>query len=70
MSQMSKIANVLRKNNKGSGITVAEIARRTGVPKANVHKRVYDLRVNEGHTIYSNFRMVNGKRKVFYRFAA
>ncbi len=70
MSHLSKIANVLRKNNKGAGITVAQITRLTGVPKASVSKRVYDLRTLEGKTIYSNYRNVNGKRKMYYRFAA
>jgi predicted transcriptional regulator len=69
MSHVSKIAKVLRANNKGAGITVAQITRLTGVPKASVSKRVYDLRL-EGHRIYSNYRMVNGKRKMYYRFAA
>ena len=70
MSQMSKIANVLRKNNKGVGITVAESARRTGISKDSVYKRVYDLRTFEGQTIDSNYRTVKGKRKMYYRFAA
>lgn len=70
MSQMSKVAKVLRANNKGAGITVAQITRLTGVPKSSVRKRVYDLRTLEGNTIYSNYRMVNGKRKMYYRFAA
>jgi predicted transcriptional regulator len=69
MSHVSKIAKVLRANNKGAGITVAQITRLTGVPKASVSKRVYDLRT-EGHRIYSNYRLVNGKRKMYYRFAA
>lgn len=70
MSQLSKVAKVLRQNNKGAGITVAQITRLTGVPKASVNKRVYDLRTIEGNTIYSNYRIVNGKRKMYYRFAA
>jgi predicted transcriptional regulator len=70
MSQLSKVAKVLRQNNKGAGITVAQVARLTGVPKTSVSKRVYDLRTLEGKTIYSNYRMVNGTRKMFYRFAA
>jgi DNA-binding Lrp family transcriptional regulator len=70
MSQLSKVAKVLQKNNKGAGITVAQVARLTGIPKASVSKRVYDLRTSEGHTIYSNYRNVNGQRKLFYRFAA
>jgi predicted transcriptional regulator len=67
---MSKVAKVLRANNKGAGITVAQITRLTGVPKSSVSKRVYDLRTMEGRTIYSNYRNVNGKRKMYYRFAA
>lgn len=70
MSQLSKVAKVLRQNNKGAGITVAQITRLTGVPKASVSKRVYDLRTLEDKTIYSNYRIVNGKRKMYYRFAA
>lgn len=70
MSQLSKVAKVLRQNTKGAGITVAQIARLTGVPKTSVSKRVYDLRALEGKTIYSNYRTVNGKRKMYYRFAA
>lgn len=70
MSQLSKVAKVLRTNSNGAGITVAKIAKLTGVPKDSVYKRVYDLRVIEGKAIYSNFRNVNGKRKMYYRFAA
>lgn len=69
MSQLSKVAKALRQNNKGAGITVAQITRLTGVPKASVSKRVYDLRTLEGKTIYSNFRTINGKRKMYYRIA-
>jgi len=69
MSQLSKVAKALRQNNKGAGITVAQITRLTGVPKSSVSKRVYDLRAIEGKTIYSNFRTVNGKRKMYYRIA-
>jgi len=70
MSQLSKVAKVLRSNNKGAGITVAQVARLAGIPKTSVAKRVYDLRTIEGKTIYSNYRTVNGKRKMYYRFAA
>jgi len=70
MSQLSKVAKVLRSNNRGVGITAAKIARLTGAPKESVYKRVYDLRVNEGHNIYSNYRMVNGERKMYYRIAS
>lgn len=70
MSQLSRVAKVLRRNNKGVGITVAQIAKLAGVPKASVSKRVYDLRTLEGKNIYSNYRIVNGERKMYYRFAA
>lgn len=70
MSQLSKVAKALRRNNTGAGITVAKLSKLTGVPKASVSKRVYDLRSIEGKTIYSNYRNVNGKRKMYYRIAS
>jgi alkylated DNA nucleotide flippase Atl1 len=70
MSQLSKVAKVLRRNSTGRGITAAQIAKLAGVPKESVYKRVSDLRNVEGKTIYSNYRTVNGTRKMFYRFAA
>lgn len=70
MTQLSKVAKVLRRNSTGRGITAAQVARLSGVPKESVYKRVYDLRALEGKTIYSNYRNVNGTRKMFYRFAA
>lgn len=70
MSQLSKVAKVLRSNSTGRGITAAQIAKLAGVPKESVYKRVSDLRNVEGKTIYSNYRTVNGTRKMFYRFAA
>ena len=70
MSQLSKVAKVLRRNSTGRGITAAQVAKLAGVPKDAVYKRVSDLRNVEGKTIYSNYRNVNGTRKMFYRFAA
>lgn len=70
MSHLSRVAKVLRKNNKGVGITAGRLAQLTGLSKDAVYKRVSDLRNVEGKTIYSNYRMVNGTRKMFYRFAA
>lgn len=67
-SQIDRIANVLAKNSKGAGITVAQIAKLARVPREAVSKRVHDLR-NEGYDVYSNYRTVNGKRKLFYRAA-
>jgi hypothetical protein len=70
MSQLSKVAKHLRRNNTGAGITAAKLAKLSGVPKDSVYKRVHDLRTIEGAKIYSNFRMVNGQRKMYYRIAA
>lgn len=68
MSQLTRIAKALRSNNTGAGITAAKVAKLAGVPKDTVYKRVSDLRLLEGRTIYSNYRTVNGKRKMYYRF--
>jgi len=68
MSQLSLIEKHLRRNNTGPGVTVAKLSKLTGISKENIYKRVSDLR--EAHTIYSNYRNVNGERKLFYRIAA
>lgn len=70
MSHLSRVAKVLRRNSKGAGITAGRLAQLAGLSKDAVYKRVYDLRTVEGKTIYSNYRVVNGQRKMFYRFAA
>ena len=70
MSQLTRVAKHLRRNTDGAGITAARLAKLAGVPRDSVYKRVYDLRVNEGKEIYSNYRNVNGKRKMFYRIAS
>jgi hypothetical protein len=70
MSHLSRVAKVLRRNSKGAGITAGRVAQLTGLSKDAVYKRVSDLRNVEGKTIYSNYRVVNGQRKMFYRFAA
>lgn len=70
MTQTQRIVNALmRHGTKQPGITVARLADRSGVPVENVYKRVSDLRAM-GETIYSNYRTVNGERKLYYRFAA
>lgn len=69
-TQLRRIAKVLRKHNTGAGITVAKLAKLAGVPKATVYKRVADLRQEPGRVIYSNYRNVNGERKLHYRIAA
>jgi len=69
-SQMSRVFKQLTKNaTKYPGITVSRLADRAGVPHDSVYKRIHDLR-NEGLTIYSNFRNVNGERKMYYRLAS
>jgi hypothetical protein len=70
MSQLSKVAKHLRRHNTGPGVTAAKLAKLSGVPKESVYKRVYDLRTIEGKVIYSNYRTVNGQRKMYYRIAA
>lgn len=69
MSQLTKVAKHLRRNSKGVGISAKKLANLAHIPVESVYKRIYDLRVVEGKTIYSNFRMVNGRRKMFYRIA-
>ena len=66
-TQIEKIENVLRRYNTGAGITADKVASLARVPRANVSKRVADLR--ETYNIYTNYRDVDGKRTAFYRFA-
>ena len=66
-TQMEKIETVLRKYNTGAGITADRIAKIARVPRENVAKRVSDLR--EFYTIYSNTRLVDGVKTLFYRLA-
>jgi DNA-binding IclR family transcriptional regulator len=71
MSHIDRIINFLGRDEsrKGKGVTVARVVKFTGVPKSSVYKRIHDLR-NEGHRIYSNTKLVNGKTKMYYRLAA
>jgi hypothetical protein len=66
-TQIEKIENVLLKHNTGAGITADSVARIARVPRESVSKRVADLR--EYYNIYTNYRMVDGKRTAFYRLA-
>lgn len=70
MSQLSKVAKYLRRHAKGAGISVEKLARKTGLTRDAIYRRVYDLRMNEGKVIYSNVRNVGGHRTTFYRIAA
>lgn len=69
MSQLSRVARVLRRHMSGPGIAVANLAKLAGVPKNTVYKRIADLRQESGRVIYSNYRKVNGSRKLYYRIA-
>jgi hypothetical protein len=71
MSHIDRIYKFLSRDESrmGKGVTAAKIVKFTGVPKTNVYKRIHDLR-SEGHHIYSNTKVVNGKRKMYYRLAA
>ena len=66
-TQIEKIENVLLKHNTGAGITADAVARIARVPRDSVAKRVADLR--EYYNIYTNYRLVDGKRTAFYRLA-
>ena len=66
-TQIEKIENVLLKHNTGAGITADSVAKLARVPRESVSKRVSDLR--EYYNIYTNYRMVDGKRTAFYRLA-
>lgn len=70
MSQLSRVAKVLRRHTSGAGISVSKLAKMAGLPKSTVYKRIADLRNEPGRVIYSNFRTVNGTRMVHYRIAA
>lgn len=66
-SERNKIESVLRKYNTGPGVSPKSISKLTKVPIDNVYKRIYDLR--EYHVIYTNYRMIKGQRKAFYRLS-
>lgn len=68
-TQLARIAKVLRRNSKHPGITPSKLAKLAGVSKETVYKRVADLRQESGRVLYSNFRTVNGSRKMYYRLA-
>lgn len=70
MSQLTRIAKHLRRNTDGPGITPGKLAFLAGVPKTAVYRRVSDLRNLEGKEIYSNTRVVNGRKRMFYRIAS
>ena len=66
-TQIEKIETVLLKHTATPGITADAVSRIARVPRENVTKRISDLR--EYYNIYTNYRMVDGKRTAFYRLA-
>lgn len=69
-TQLRRVAKVLRANSRGAGITPAKLAKLAGVSKDTVYKRVADLRQEPGREIFSNYRVVNGQKKMYYRIAS
>lgn len=69
MSQIGRIEKVLLANNEYPGLTAAQVAKKAGVSRSTVYKRVSDLRNLHGMRIYSNTRKVNGHTKTYYRAA-
>lgn len=68
-TQLRRVAKALRANSRGAGITPAKLAKLAGVSKDTVYKRVADLRQEPGRRIFSNYRVVNGQKKMYYRIA-
>lgn len=68
MSHVERLYEFLDKpeSKTKAGVTVSKIADRTRVPKDSVRKRIFDLRA-QGYRIYTNFRKVKGKKKLYYR---
>lgn len=69
MSQLNKLASYLQRSRRKNGVTASMIASGTGIPRDSVRKRIFDLR-EEGFSISSMRRNVNGESKVYYRLSA
>ena len=64
-SQKERVLTALARAGKSyPGITISAVAKRANTPRANVMKRVYDLR-NEGFNIETNVE----NQKVYYSLA-
>lgn len=66
----AKVEKFLRRNTKTPGITPSKLSKLTGLSTSSVYRHVANLREKEGLDIYKNYRIVNGKRTMFYRLAA
>jgi biotin operon repressor len=70
LSQLDKVLNYLLNHGETyPGVTASRIASDTKVPRDSVAKRIYDLR-EQGLTIYTNVRKVQGQPKSYYRLSA
>lgn len=68
MSNLSRVAKHLRKNTMTPGVSPGRLAFLAGLSKTAVYKNVARLR-DEGKEIYTNTRVVKGKRRQYYRMA-
>jgi hypothetical protein len=66
MAYIDRVFNYLDRRPASPGVTASRIASDTKVPRKTVMNRISDLRA-EGHKIYSNRRMVNGREVLYYR---
>ena len=64
ISAKSKMLNALKQPSGYNTFTVAQAQRRFGIQ--NVSARIEELR-KEGHCIYTNTKVVNGKKTAYYR---
>lgn len=69
MTKLEKIGNILENHNSGAGITPRKLAALSKTSPNVARKCVSDLR-QVGFDIYTNYRIVNGKRQAFYRLSA
>lgn len=65
---IERVETVLLKNNTGSGITAQRVSKLVKTPVENVYRLVYDLR-KSGRAIYTNSKVMKGKKVKFYRAA-
>lgn len=65
MAQLDRIHTILTRNKK-TGITAARLAKLAKISPSNIYKRVSDLRAS-GHKIDRNYKVVKGRRMVYYR---
>lgn len=70
ITDSEKIVKFLARNTKTPGITPERLAKLAKMSKSAVYRRVAELRTEQHLPIYSNYRVVNGRKTMFYRLAA